>query len=126
MDQNISTLLLSVSLLCTSFGLFKQVNRLKREVKRQKDRAEKYKAIVKKEGIYVVEDDFESEIMEEVSANRYGRNAIIASLVMLVFFIFSALVIFKELNAMIIFLIYWVIIVIIFAIVYFVMKSKEK
>lgn len=126
MDQNISTLLLSVSLLCTSFGLFKQVNRLKREVKRQKDRAEKFKAIVKKEGIYVVEDDFESEIMEEVSANRYGRNAIIASLVMLVFFIFSALVIFKELNAMIIFLIYWVIIVIIFAIVYFVMKSKEK
>lgn len=126
MDQNISTLLLSVSLLCTSFGLFKQVNRLKREVNRQKDRAEKYKAIVKKEGIYVVEDDFESEIMEEVSANRYGRNAIIASLVMLVFFIFSALVIFKELNAMIIFLIYWIIIVIIFAIVYFVMKSKEK
>lgn len=126
MDQNISTLLLSVSLLCTSFGLFKQVNRLKREVKRQKDRAEKYKTIVKKEGIYVVEDDFESEIMEEVSANRYGRNAIIASLVMLVFFIISALVIYKDLNVMILFMIFWIIIVIIFAIVYFVMKSKEK
>lgn len=124
--QRISNILVLFSLICLVIMHNKQITRLKREVERQKRRAEKYVAIVRKEGIHVVEDDYESEIMEELSSKRYARNAIIASLTVLICSVLTVVIFNKDMKALFVFLLYWVVISVVLAIRYFVMKSQEK
>lgn len=124
--QRISNILVLFSLICLVVAQNKQITRLKREVERQKRRAEKYIAIVRKEGIHVVEDDYESEIMEELSSRRYARNAIIASLTVLIGLILVVAIFYEDMKALPVFLIYWVVISVALAIRYFVIKSQEK
>lgn len=92
----------------------------------KKRRAEKYVAIVRKEGIHVVEDDYESKIMEELSSKRYARNAIIASLTVLICSVLTVVIFNKDMKALFVFLLYWIVISVVLAIRYFVMKSQEK
>lgn len=124
--QRISNILVLFSLICLVVAQNKQITRLKREVERQKSRAEKYIAIVRKEGIHVVEDDYESEIMEELSSKRYARNAIIASITILIVLVLAVLIFYEDMKALPVFLIYWVVISVALAIRYFAMKSQEK
>lgn len=124
--QRISNILVLFSLICLVVAQNKQITRLKREVERQKRRAEKYNTIVRKEGIHVVEDDYESEIMEELSSKRYARNAIIASITILIGLVLAVIIFYEDMKALPVFLIYWAVISVALAIRYFVMKSQER